>query len=109
MFNNIVNIVDSDVEKNDTKFTKAIPIQKHVAIELWRLWTGNSYRSTAAVFDVGKSSAVGITHQFCKFIGRRASNFIKFPRNERETYIALENFQRYVKYPKLKESLTPHI
>ena len=100
-FNDIVNIVAGDMEKRDTTFRKAIPIQKRVAIALWRLSTGNSFRSTAAVFGVGKSSAVDKTKQFCKCVARRAGNFIKFHKNERETIIVWKYFQRYVKSLKL--------
>ena len=100
-FNDIVNIVAGDMEKRDTTFRKAIPIQKRVAIALWRLSTGNSFRSTAAVFGVGKSSAVHLTKQFCKCVARRAGNFIKFPKNERETTIALEIFSEICKIPQV--------
>ena len=64
-FNDILHIVAGDMVQSDTNSRKAITIQKHVAIVLWRLSTGNSFRSTAAVFGVGKSSAVYITKQFC--------------------------------------------
>eukprot|EP00795_Rhopilema_esculentum_P003531 gene3531-2015_t len=100
-FNDILKIVAGDMEKIDTKFRKAIPIQKRVAIALWRLSTGNSFRSTAAVFGDGNSRAVDITKQFCKFIAKRSSNFIKFPRNERETSIAWEKFSEICKIPQV--------
>ena len=99
LFNDILHIVAGDMVKSDTNFRKAITIQKRVAIALWRLSTGNSFRSTAAVFGVGKSSAVYITKQFCNCIAKRACNFIKFPRNERETSIALEKFSEICRIP----------
>ena len=70
-----------------------------LAIALWRLLTGNSFRSTAAVFGVGKSSAVYITKQFRNFIAKRACNVKKFPGNERETSIALEKLSEICRIP----------
>ena len=72
-----------------------------LAIALWRLLTGNSFRSTAAVFGVGKSSAVYITKQFCKCIAKRACNVKKFPGNERETSIALEKLSEICRIPQV--------
>ncbi|XP_065068261.1 LOW QUALITY PROTEIN: uncharacterized protein LOC135693659 [Rhopilema esculentum] len=89
------------MEKIDTKFRKAIPIQKRVAITLWRLSTGNSFRSTAAVFGVGKSSAVDITKQFCKFIPKGSSIFIKFQRNERKNFYSFGKFSEICKTPQV--------
>ena len=63
-FNNVVNIVAGDMEKSDTNLRKVILTQKRVAIALWRLSTGNSFRSIAAVFGVGKSSAVDMKKLF---------------------------------------------
>ena len=52
--------------KNRTVFGPAIPVEKRVAIGIWRLATGNSYRTVAKTFAVGKSTAVAITHEFCR-------------------------------------------
>ena len=80
------------MEKRDTTVCRAISSQKRVAIALWRLSTGNSFRSTAAVFGVGKSSAVQITKEFCVIMSQSARRYIKMPNNDRETAIAIENF-----------------
>ena len=100
-FQEVIQIVRRDLEKGNTNFRQAIPIQKRVAIALWRLSTGNSYRSTAAVFGVGKSTAVQITNKFCKSIVKVADNFIKFPKTERETAIAIEKFAEVCKIPQV--------
>ena len=72
-----------------------------MAIALWRLSTGNSFRSTAAVFGVGKSSAVQITKEFCVIMSQSARHYIKMPNNERETAIALENFSEHCELPQV--------
>ena len=50
----IVRVVQSVLKKRDTQFRRAIPIEKRVAIALWRLSTGNSFRTVAKTFAVGK-------------------------------------------------------
>ena len=64
-FIKIVELVRPRLERRDTQLRKAIPIEKPVAIAIWRLSTGNSFRSVAKTFAVGKSIAVKITREFC--------------------------------------------
>ena len=51
-FVDIVNLVEGNISKQDKKFRKTVPIEKRVAITLWRLATGDSYRSTVKTFGV---------------------------------------------------------
>ena len=41
-FVDIINLVEGSISKQDTAFRKAIPIEKRVAVALWRLATGDS-------------------------------------------------------------------
>ncbi len=68
---------------------------------MWRLSTGNSFRSTTAVFGAGKSSAVHITRDFCVIVSKRVGHYIKLPTNERATAIALEKFSKNCKLPQV--------
>ena len=43
-FSDIVTLVRNRLEKQDTPFLEAVPIEKRVAIALWCLATGNSYQ-----------------------------------------------------------------
>lgn len=92
-FLKIVELVRPRLEKRDTNFRKAIPIEKRVAISIWRLATGNSFRTVSKTFAVGKSTAVSITREFCREMRRLAPNFIKFPANRRDTAQAIEQFK----------------
>ena len=89
------------MEKRDTTVRRAISIQKRVPIALWRLSTGNSSRSMAAVFGVGKSSAVQITREFCVIMSQSARRYIKMPNNNRETAIAIEKFSEHCVLPQV--------
>ena len=54
----IVILVKNRLEMQDTRFREAVSTEKRVVIALWRLATGNSYRSISKTF--GKSTAVNI-------------------------------------------------
>ena len=43
-FHELVALLAPRISKNDTSFRKAIPVQKRVAVGLWRPAMGNSYR-----------------------------------------------------------------
>ena len=74
-----MQLVRTRLEKRDTQLHKTIPIEKHVDVALWRLSTGNFFRSIEKTFGLGKSTAVQITAEFCKEIFRLSHLFIKFP------------------------------
>ena len=89
----IVRVVQPALKKRDTQFRRAIPIEKRVAIALWRLSTGNSFRTVAKTFAVGKSTAVQITREFCSEMLRLAPRYIHFPRSRKETAEAIKQFK----------------
>ena len=60
IFMDIVILVRNKQEKQDTRFREAVPIEKRVAIALWRLAIGNSYRGLLKMFAFGKSTALNI-------------------------------------------------
>ena len=92
-FMDVVELVRDRMERNDTNFRKAIPLEKRVAIALWRLANGNSYRTISKTFGVGKSTSVEITKEFCQTISSRADEFIRFPQSMRETAEAIAKFK----------------
>ena len=63
-FRDIVRVVQPALEKRDTQFQRAIPIQKQAETALWRLSTGNSFRNFTKTFAVGKSTTAQITREF---------------------------------------------
>ena len=64
-FMRIVELVMPRLAKQDTQLRSAIAIEKRVTIAIWRLSTGNSFRSVAKTFAVAKSTAVKISSEFC--------------------------------------------
>ena len=98
-FLRLVEIVEPEISKRDTVFRHAISPAKRVAIALWRLAGGASFRTIGTHFDVGKSTCVTITKEFCKALNRLAINYIKFPSNGDETARAIALFQDESKIP----------
>lgn len=95
-FEGILQLVGPQMQRQDTNLRSAIPVQKRVAIALWRLATGDSYRAIGTVFGVGKSTAVEITLEFCRVLEGLAHNFIAFPQTRDETMIAIASFKESV-------------
>ena len=46
-FGKLVNLLCGSLEKRDTHFRKAILVKKRLAVALWRLANGNSFRTTS--------------------------------------------------------------
>ena len=92
-FEKLVALVQPNLEKQDTNLRKAVPMKKRVGVTLWRLATGNYFRSVAKTFAIGKSTGVKIIHEFCDEIVRISSNFIKFLQSQIETGTATELFK----------------
>ena len=92
-FEKLINLVSPNLSKEDTKFRKSISAQNRVAIALWRLSTGNFFRTIAKTFAVGKSTAVSITKGFCKEMRQLSKEYIKFPVTSNEVENAIEKFK----------------
>ncbi|KAK3721649.1 hypothetical protein QZH41_003672 [Actinostola sp. cb2023] len=63
-----------------------------VAVALWRLSTGNSFRTVASTFGIGKSTAVTITNDVIDSIVEFREYWIKFPRTIQETAESINIF-----------------
>ena len=53
-FDYICQLVGPDLSRQNTRFRKAVALNKRVAIALGRMGTGNSYRTTGITFGQGK-------------------------------------------------------
>ena len=100
-FQFICDLVGPHLVRQDTNMRRAIPVEKRVAVALWRLATGNSYRTTGLVFGVGRCTALKLKDEFCLALLMTAKDFIKFPRGEVETRRAIEAFQELSCFPQV--------
>ena len=59
-FQYLSDLIGVNLQRLDNHFRKAIKDEKRLAIVIWRLSTGNSYRSVSKVFGAGKSTVIKI-------------------------------------------------
>ncbi|CAN7946620.1 unnamed protein product, partial [Ixodes hexagonus] len=79
-FNYIVSICEH-LRRQDTNMRRAIPLDKRVAIGLYRLATSAEDRTVANVFGVERSSVNVAFKEFCRAIVQRLEpRYIRFPR-----------------------------
>ena len=76
-----------------------------MAVALWRLATGNSYRTVGLTFGIGQCTAMTVKDEFCSALMRRVNDFIKFPKTEAETRQAIQEFQDISHFPRVVEHL----
>ncbi|XP_066934300.1 uncharacterized protein [Clytia hemisphaerica] len=92
-FEMLVRLMSPRLAKQDTQLRKAVPIEKRIAIGLWRLATGNAYRTVGKTFGVAKSTAVSITRDFYKELSRISGQVIHFPVTRDETREEIGRFK----------------
>ena len=90
----LVDLVKSNLQKHDTTFRKAIPIEKQVALSVWRLATGNSCRTISKAFGIGKSTVVKITREFCSELCELSLDLSRFLTTGIMTKYAMEQFKK---------------
>ena len=98
-FLRLVALVAPEISRRNTRLRKALSTPKRVAIALWRLARGGSFRDVATQFDMGKSTCVKKTREFCHALNRLSRHFIKFLVTCRETTITIALFQDECKIP----------
>uniref|UniRef100_A0A7M5XN08 DDE Tnp4 domain-containing protein n=2 Tax=Clytia hemisphaerica TaxID=252671 RepID=A0A7M5XN08_9CNID len=91
-FEFIVELVRAEMERRDTTYRRSIPVEKRVAVSIWRLSNGASYRTVSKTFGVGKTTIVEINQDFVIALLQHTREFIHFPETELETAIAIEKF-----------------
>ena len=60
--------ITPEIKKEDTKFRKAISVEKRVAITMWRLATGSDYQTIGHLFGVAKGTVCVIVCNVCEAI-----------------------------------------
>ena len=104
-FDFICQLVERDLQKEDTRLRKAIPVHKRVAIALWRYGCGNSYRTTGITFGIGKSTVIKICDEFTRALIQKKDNFIKFPSDEEELNLAIRRMKSIAGLPNVVGAL----
>ena len=104
-FEYICGLVGPQLIRQNTILRQAITVEKRVSVALWRLATGNSYRTVGLTFGIGRCTAMNVKDEFCSALIRRANDFIKFPKTEAETRQAMQEFLNISRFPQVVGAL----
>ena len=104
-FEYIVRVVGPDLTKRGTRLRQCIHVNKRVVVALWRLATGDTYRSTGLQFGIGRCTAMLITHDFGEAIAKRATEFIKFPATEQKVLQSIRLFTNKSSFPQVVRAI----
>ena len=74
--------VAPDIQREDTNFREAVPVAKRIAASLWKLGTGESYRSVGVSFGLGTSTTFYVTESFMDALLSHLHDLIIFPKTE---------------------------
>ena len=94
-FEYIIDLVEQNMAKAGTVFRKAVPIEKRVGVGLWRLSTGNSFRTISKVFEIGKSTVIKLVNKLISELLWMSPEFIKFPKTTFETGAKIRSFHDF--------------
>lgn len=67
-FQYICHCLKPALDKMDTNYRLSVPLQKGVAVAMWKLATNAEYRSVAHLFGVGISTACDCVKDFCSSV-----------------------------------------
>jgi len=68
-------------------------MEERVGLPLWRLATGNGYRSCGLQFGLEKSTAKNVCSEFEQAIFNLKDRFVKFPLTTQEVRNNIEEFE----------------
>lgn len=104
-FEHICGLVSPELVRQNTILRQAISVEKRVAVALWRLATGNSYKTVGLTFGIGRCTAMNVKDEFCTALLRRANDFMKFPKTEAETRQSIQEFLDISRFPRIVSAL----
>ena len=89
------------MQKQETRFRVPVSVEERVGLALWRLATGNSYRSCGLQFGLGKSTVKIICSEFEQAIFDLKDHFIKFPLTIEKNREKMEEFEEMYGIPQI--------
>lgn len=85
--------------RQDTSFRLALPVEKRVAVALWRLASNIEYRTISALFGVGKSTVCRCVRDMCHAIVALLSSIYLRPPSEQELEDSAQIFLSHWGFP----------
>ena len=67
-FTEVLEYIKNDIEKQNTTYRKAICVEQRLTITLFYLSTGDSFKTLAILFRLGRSTIMAIVFETCQAI-----------------------------------------
>ena len=100
-FNALCDLVRGDLQKQHTRMRSPVSVEERVAVALWRLATGDSFKSCGLQFGIGMSTAKTICAEFELCLLRLKDQFIKFPLRRQELQELMDEFEEEYRIPQI--------
>ena len=100
-FEYLCDLVRVILQKQHTRFRSPVSVEERVGLALWRLATGNSYRSCGLQFGLGKSTSKNNCSEFEQAISNLKDRFIKFLLTIREIRNKMDEFEESYRLPQI--------
>ena len=100
-FNALCDLVRGDLQKQHTRMRSPVSVEERVAAGLWRLATGDSFKSCGLQFGIGMSTAKTICAEFELCLFRLKDQFIKFPLTRQELQELMDEFEEEYGIPQI--------
>ena len=98
-FDALLNLLRTQLSRQDTALRDRIPPEKVLAIGIYRLAHGFPYTNIGASFGVGKSTAVEAVQDVTEALFELRNELIKFPASTEETRSCTETFSALSNLP----------
>ena len=98
-FEYICRLVGPELRREDTTMREAVPVEKRVSASLWRLATGECYRSCGLMMGLSKALVIKCCHGFVAELCRIQADFIQFPRTRADVQKKIDGFSDKSRIP----------
>ena len=98
-FEFICQLVGPNMERQNTRMREAIPVDKRVAASLWRLATGECYRSCGLMMGLAKPTVISCCHEFVQELCNFQNEIITFPSARADVIKKVQGFSMKSKVP----------
>lgn len=93
-FQNLVSLLKDDLEPDTVTVRDPIPVEKRVAVAVYKLAWGAKLQSVGDMFGMHKTSVHRWLHGFCDALCKRLKIFIYLPNSTEAKEIACANFEK---------------
>ena len=100
-FDELVNIFRADLSRQATRMREPVPVETRLAIGIWQLATGDSYRCCGLQFGHGMSTAQTICEEFENALCNLKDRYIRFPYTDQEVEEVMDLFEEQYHFPQI--------